>query len=83
MTSKVVRTRMGPETYEEFNRLMERLGETNESLALKRSVALAHFFLDHIERTVPQTIFETYLHKLKYGLKPYKGNLEIKASSQK
>ena len=73
MVSRVVRTRMGDEPLAEFERLMERLGVNNESNALKQSVALSHHFLDHIERTVPQSVFETYLTKLKYGQKPYKG----------
>jgi len=64
---------MGDDIYREFERLMLRLGQNNESLCLKQSVALAHHFLDHIERTVPQDVFETFLTKLKYGHKPYEG----------
>lgn len=76
MASRVVRTRMADEKYAEFERLMERLGQSNESHCLKQSVALAHHFLDHIERTVPQEVFETYLTKLTYGQKAYKDNPE-------
>jgi len=65
---------MAEEPYAEFERLMLRLGVSNESNCLKQSVALAHHFLDHIERTVPQEVFKTYLTKLKYGQKAYSGS---------